>query len=217
MIEAVIFDFDGTLMNTNKIVMESWQHTYRELTGSEGDREEILKTFGEPLEESMKAAFPQVPSEVSVGVYRDFHRDYFLDMIELFPGVEDMLERVRSLGYKTALATSRLRKTTYQGLDKYDAEKFFDVIVTVEDVDRHKPDPESILVTAGRLGVSPENALMVGDTRFDILCGRNAGSPTVLVGWSEAMSADSEEIPEDEKPDYIIERPADLITLLEKL
>lgn len=217
MIEAVIFDFDGTIMDTNRIVMESWQHTYRELTGREGDRDKILRTFGEPLEESMKAAFPMVPSEVSVGVYRDFHRDHFLDMIELFPGVEKMLDDVRSRGYRMGLATSRLKKTTYQGLDKYDAGRFFDAIVTVEDVTKHKPDPESVLVTAERLGVSPEKAVMVGDTRFDILCGRNAGSATVLVGWSEAMSPDDGQIPDEQKPDHVIYEPGELIGLLERL
>lgn len=217
MIEAVIFDFDGTIMNTNRIVMESWQYTYRELTGKEGDKNAILKTFGEPLEQSMINAFPNISSEVSVATYRGFHRDNFLNMIELFPGVENMLADVKKAGYKMGLATSRLKATTYQGLDKYNMRDTFDVIVTVEDVSKHKPDPESLIVTAEKLGAKPENSVMVGDSRFDILCGKNAGALTVLVGWSEAMPSDINAIKIEERPDFLIKSASELAGILEKL
>lgn len=87
MIDTLIFDFDGTLMDTNGVILRSWQHTYRTLTGHEGDEEYILRTFGEPLELSLKNAFPDVPVEKSVDIYRTWHADHFSEIISLFPGV----------------------------------------------------------------------------------------------------------------------------------
>lgn len=217
MIEAVVFDFDGTIMDTNGIVMASWQHTYRQLTGREGERETILRTFGEPLEKSLSEAFPDKPLELSLKTYRDFHRDNFLEMIELFPGIREMLAEIKAAGYKMGLATSRVKTTTYQGMAKYNLEDFFDAVVTVEDVSKHKPDPESFLVTASKLGVAPEKAVMVGDTRFDILCGKNAGAKTILVGWSEAMSEGTYKEENSLKPDFVLENPADLKGILERI
>ena len=115
------------------------------------------------------------------------------------------------------LATSRVKTTTYQGMAKYNLEDFFDAVVTVEDVSKHKPDPESFLVTASKLGAAPEKAVMVGDTRFDSLCGKNAGAKTILVGWSEAMSEGTYNEENSLKPDFVLENPADLKGILERI
>ena len=92
MIDTILFDFDGTVMDTNKVIIESWQHTYRTLTGHDGNVDYILATFGEPLELSLENAFPDVPVDESVNVYRTWHRDNFMTMIELFPGIMDLLK-----------------------------------------------------------------------------------------------------------------------------
>ena len=126
-----------------------------------------------------------------------------------------MVAKVKEMGYKTGLATSRVQKTTMQGLEKFDIKKYFDVIVTVEDVTKHKPDPESVLVTLDKLGSKPENTVMMGDTRFDILCARNAGVTSILVGWSEALAGKKiEDFAPGEAPDYIIQKPEELFDII---
>lgn len=214
-ITAVVFDFDGTIMDTNGVIIESWQHTYRTLTGREGNLDYILATFGEPLELSMRNAFPDIPVDKSVDVYRTWHRENFGPMISLFPGIKELLEELKRRGYKMGIATSRVKKTLYQGLRKYDIEKYFDEIVTVEEVSKHKPDPESLLKVLKKLDVEPENAIMVGDSRLDIICARNAGVEAVLVEWSASLAGKSmEDFPRDEAPDHIISEADDLLKLL---
>lgn len=215
MIDTVLFDFDGTIMDTNDVIIGSWQHVYKTLRGKEGDLDYILSTFGEPLEYSMETSFPEVPMEESVKIYRDWHRERFLDMIKLFPGITDMLQEVRTRGYKMGIATSRLRLTLEQGLDKYDLKKYFDTIVAVEDAENGKPAPDIILVTLDKLDAKPKNAIMVGDSRLDILCARNAGVQSVLVGWSATLAGKrKEDFAPGEVPDYIIDQPSDLLDII---
>ena len=215
MIDTVLFDFDGTIMDTNDVIIGSWQHVYRTLRGEEGDLDYILSTFGEPLEYSMETSFPEVSVEKSVKIYRDWHRERFLDMIKLFPGITEMLEEVKARGYKTAIASSRLRFTLEQGLDKYDLRKYFDTIVAVEDAPNGKPAPDIVLLTLDKLDSKAESAIMIGDSRLDILCAHNAGVPCVLVGWSATLAGKTkEDFAPGEAPDYIIDQPNDLLEII---
>ena len=215
MIDTIIFDFDGTVMDTNNVIIQSWQHTYKTLTGHEGNIDYILSTFGEPLEDSMKNAFPDVPLDVSVQTYRSWHRDNFDSMIELFPGVREMLEKCKVLGYKTGIATSRVEKTLYQGLNKFDILKYFDEIVTVEEVSEHKPAPDCMLKVLAKLDSRSENSIMLGDSRLDILCAHNAGAKAILVGWSASLAGKTkEDFPIGEAPDYIIQTADELFSIL---
>ena len=76
-IDTVLFDFDGTVMNTNNVILMSWQHTFKTLENRQEDREKLIQTFGEPLEETMKRFFPDVPTDEAIDIYRSFHRDKF--------------------------------------------------------------------------------------------------------------------------------------------
>ena len=215
MIDTVIFDFDGTIMDTNDVIIGSWQHVYRTLRGEEGDLEYILSTFGEPLEYSMEKSFPEVSVEESVKIYRDWHRERFVDMIKLFPGITEMLQEVKARGYKTAIASSRLRFTLNQGLEKYDLGQYFDTVVAVEDAENGKPAPDIVLNTLERLDSKPETSIMVGDSRLDILCAHNAGVPCVLVGWSATLAGKTkEDFAPGEAPDFMIHKPADLLDII---
>ena len=89
---------------------------------------------------------------------------------------------------------------------------FFDVVVSCDDTDKHKPDPTPVLITLERLGSLPERSIMLGDTMFDILCARNAGVLSVLVGWAIALGP--EEIEGPQGPDFVIHDAMDLFSIL---
>ena len=215
MIDTLIFDFDGTLMDTNNVIIQSWQQVYRKYTGHDGDMDYILSTFGEPLEESMENAFPDVPVDESVDTYRTWHSEHYWDMIELFPEIAEMLKEAKSRGYKLAIATSRMEQTLYLGLEKYNLTNLFDTIVTVEEVVNHKPEPDCLLKVLEKLDVPPERAVMVGDSRLDMMCAHNAGVKAILVGWSITVTErDFSDTPALEIPDSIIETPMDIFNVI---
>lgn len=213
-IDTVLFDFDGTIMDTNDVILMSWQHTFRTLENREEKVEKLVKTFGEPLETTMRRFFPQIPIEESIETYRSFHRDNFGELIHLFPGMRELLSELKGQGYNLGLVTSRLWQTTLQGLEKYDIREFFDAVVTAEDTTHHKPDPEPVQIGLEKLGAEPEHAIMLGDTLFDILCAKNAGVRSVLVSWSLALKGESRESLGRNAPDYVIDRPEQLLELL---
>lgn len=212
MIDTILFDFDGTVMNTNDVIIGSWQHTFRTIDGEERPLEEIVRTFGEPLAITMEKFFPQVPVEESMNIYRSYHYDNFSELITLFPGMEELLKEVKERGFKTGLVTSRLRNTTIEGLTKYEIKDYFDTIITMEDCTKHKPHPEPINIALDKLKSLPEKSIMVGDTMFDIKCAKNAGVKSVLVSW--AMAVSEEDLRGKDAPDEIIDEAIELLKIV---
>ena len=190
-IKAVLFDFDGTIMDTNEVIINSWQHTFRNLTGKEADVNMLLGTFGEPLEISIDKMLPEFSRDDAMRIYREYQYCNFKGLISLFPGVVEVLRELKEKDIRTAIVTSRLRRTTMEGIEKFDLHDFFDTVVTMEDTKKHKPDAEPAFEALRRLDIEAERAIMVGDSKFDIMCARNAGVKSVLVDWSVAAQAES--------------------------
>lgn len=209
--KAVLFDFDGTIMNTNNIILDSWRHTFLKKKGYEPDTEMIYKTFGEVLSETMERFFPDEDVEEMVDIYRQYQKDLFYDAIEIFPGMQELILDLRKAGIKTAIVTSRFLNSTDIGLGKYGLENAFDAIVSAEDTDIHKPNPEPCLICLKKLGIEPKDAIMIGDSKYDVLCARNTGVDSVLVSWT--VTLDEDQI-KDLAPDYCIDRADEMLDIV---
>lgn len=211
-INTVLFDFDGTLADTNGLVLGSWQHTFKTLTGAETDEANLIKSFGEPLRVTMKKNFPNVPVEDAVAIYHAYQADCYEKLIEPFPGMVELVIGLKEKGYKTGIVTSRARKSALIGLKKFGLMEYIDDIVTCDDTDKHKPDPEPVLIALEHLGIPPEEALMVGDSMFDIKCAHNAGVKAVLVSWALAVSDEEKNGPDG--PEFFVEKAEEIFDLL---
>ncbi len=200
-IKAVLIDFDGTLGNTNEIIFKSFQHTWRTFTGSEIDVEEVKSFFGEPFEVSVRRLFGEKNIREATDVYRAFQNSRVPELVNTFPGMKELVLRLKESGYKVALVTSRVRKSAYSFLKKFEIFECFDLIVTYNDIIRYKPDPQSIELCLEAFGLQPEEAVMIGDSSFDIECAGNAGCRSVLVDWSVLSPEERASL----KPDFIAE------------
>jgi pyrophosphatase PpaX len=214
-INTVLFDYDGTIMNTNELILRSWQHTFVTLTGKEGDEEEILRSYGEPITGTVARFFPDKSIEDVVAAYRAYQMAYYEESLELFPGILELFKTLKAQDYAIGLVTSRVYNTAKIGMEKFGLFDYAAAFVTINDTEKPKPDPEPILLALEQLGRKPEQAIMIGDTKHDLQCARNAGVVPVLVGWSLA-------VPPDERggadaPDYIIEKAEDLLAILKEL
>jgi pyrophosphatase PpaX len=214
-ITTILFDYDGTLMDTNSIIIESWQHTFKEMKVRELPFEEIKKTLGEPLSLTMGKLFAATDIAKATEIYKDFHRDAFMTDVQVFDGMGELVVTLKEKGYKLGIVTSRKAWTTTRGLEKFGLDKYFDVVITAQDTDKHKPDPEPVFMALEKLDSKAEESIIIGDTKFDVLCAKNAGIKSVLVDWTIALS--EEERTGEYAPDYIIYKANELPKLLEQI
>lgn len=204
--KALLFDLDGTVLDTNALIVESFQHTLGELLGISITAEELYPYFGEPLRDTM-ARFSRDRADEMVTHYRTYNIANHDRLTRLFPGLDEVLPALREGGLRLAIVTSKYESTARRGLDLFSLTPLFEVVVGLDATVRHKPDPDPALKALEALDVAPEDAVMVGDSVLDVQCGRRAGTGTAAVGWSvfprEQLVA--------ERPDYWIDEPRDLL------
>ena len=200
MIQALLFDLDGTLVDNNELIFQTFEHLFQEHLGKTIPRNEIVNTFGKPLEEVMEIYFPN-QGQIYAQHYRSYNIANHDNLITLCPQVIEGLEYLKSKGLKIALVTSKARPTTDQSLKLFHLEKYFDIIITPELTENHKPHPDPALKALEYLDIPPQNAIMIGDSPYDIQCGHAAGCKTAAVSYS---AYDMEKLLAT-NPDYIID------------
>ncbi len=182
MITTVLFDFDGTLANTNNLIINSFKHIYEKF-GKEHDEDYIMGTFGEPLLLTLNRDFGMHNIEDVIASYREYQFERFYDEVFLYPNVIETLEYLKSKGIVMGVVTSRLRNSTEEALKNFNIIKYFDVIITADDTKNHKPHKEPLMMALKVLNKNVKETLFVGDSKFDMECAINAEATPVLVGW----------------------------------
>lgn len=184
-VEAVLFDLDGTLLDSGPLIIRTYQEVLKEHLGIEASPADILAHFGRTLAETFAAFAPEpelVPNLVKA--YRIRNLELHDAMARPVPGAAEAVRALRSAGRRLAVVTTKRRDMALRGLNLMGLAGDFDTIIAFEDVNAHKPDPEGVLRALDRLGTAPAAALMVGDTPADLLAGRRAGVTPVAVGWT---------------------------------
>lgn len=195
---AYLFDIDGTLLDTTELIYQCFRYTCGKFGGMTLAKDEVVGNIGLTLRDQMEKYFGTLTDQR----YRelaDAHMEHqisiYKDYLGVFRGVHDTLRWLSTHGVPLAAVTSRRRQSLDLYLNEMDILSFFDSLVTPESTDHHKPHPEPALKAAEELGCQPENALFVGDSRFDIECGAAAGMDTALVGWSDNDSSSFSVVP----------------------
>lgn len=210
-VEAILFDFDGTLFDTISLIVESYQHVYKEFALREHSEEEILAGIGLPLEEIF-SEYPDLQEEL-LKEYLRFNHSVTKQHVGIYLGIVPMLEGLREKGIPLGIVTAKREESLLPTLRQFEAEPYFEVIVSKGDTDKHKPDPEPLLLGMKKLGLShPEQILYVGDSIYDLQAAHNGGFLSAAVGWSamphEALKA--------EQPSLWIDQASDLVSLCDK-
>jgi pyrophosphatase PpaX len=211
-IRAVLFDLDGTLIDSERLILASYRHTMREHLGHVPPEDTWRATIGQPLVVQMKM-FADREDQVSamIGTYVDHNLANHDDYVSPFPGVRPLVEAIRRSGRVLGIVTSKKRRATHMGLARCDLPtEWFAAIVTADDVERYKPEPEPVLEALDRLEISGSEALFVGDSTHDMRCGRAAGVLTAAALWGPYTRAQLEPT----EPDVWLEEPGDLLTVL---
>jgi len=211
MIKAVFFDFDGTLVDTNPLIIRTFNETFANLLPDRTlSDSEILDCIGPTLQQTGEKYFPGRVQEF-VDHYRELNLAYHDDMVEIYKGIVEMLEALQQMGLHLAVVSSKKRDVVLRGMRLLDLEKYFDFILAGDEVTYPKPHQEPVELALKRFGLKPSEAVMVGDNSHDIHSAQNAGVISVGVGWAYKGADYLKKF----SPDYIIKDADELIKLIE--
>ena len=207
---AVLFDLDGTLIDSGAMILASMRHATRAVLRREIPDEQLLATVGgSGLREQMTVVDADRADEL-VTAYRE-HNEPLHAELRGFPGVERVLAELRSGARKLGVVTAKRRATVELAFAVLPLGRFFDVVVGWDDSERHKPHPDPVLVGVERLGAEAAEAAYVGDSPFDVAAARAAGVFAVAVTWG---GIHPRERLEAEAPDAVVSRPEELLDVL---
>ncbi len=193
MTRLVILDFDGTLADTQPLIVSTLHRTLAELGLPPRTDAECRSIIGLPLKECFVrlSSVDDATAERCAEVYRRiFDEDNHPGVVTLFPHVLETLTEMHSRSLQLAICSSRGRPTLDGFVRTFQLEDYVNMIVSANDVEHHKPHPEPVLLILKQLGVHAGEALVVGDASYDIMMGRNAGCRTCGVTYGNQCAAD---------------------------
>lgn len=183
-IKGILFDNDGTLVDTHDLILASMRYSTRAVLGRVIPDEDLMRKVGQPLAVQMRDfdSDPAVQSEI-LRVYREHNHAHHDSAIRAFPGIEGQLRRLKDAGFSLGVVTSKMHALAWRGLEITGLSPYLDCCIGADDCERFKPEAEPILRGAAALGVQPAQCVYVGDAPFDIQAGRAAGCKTIAVLW----------------------------------
>lgn len=182
--KAVLFDIDGTLLDTRKFVFDAVKYAFSESGYPYPTERELKEVTGLPLVEFYSRLLSVDASDKLAKIHREFQEENF-HLVKPFPKTKKTLRILKNAGFALAAVSNRTRESLVKSLKFTGIFDFFEVVICADDVVNAKPHRESLLAALKFLQMKPNSAYMIGDTENDIFAGKNAKVKTVGVtyGW----------------------------------
>ncbi len=210
-LQTVLFDLDGTLIDSIQLIIDSYHHTLEVHGIPARTDQEWLDGIGTPLRvQFAEWAHDEERMEAMIATYREYNIFHHDSRVRVYPGVVEMVTAVRAAGCRTGLVTSKNRVGAFRGLRVAGLEETMDVVIGADDVVNPKPHREPVDRAVAHLGADPATTVYVGDSVHDMHSGRSAGVRTAAVLWGPFGRTDLEPT----RPDYWLQHPGELVNLL---
>jgi pyrophosphatase PpaX len=207
---TVLFDLDGTLVDSGPMILESFRHATRTVLSREIPDDQLLAHVGGLRLADQMAAIDEQRVEELVRTYRE-HNEPLHRELQACSGVLAVLEQLRLEGRQLGVVTAKRRATVDLAFAVVPLQHLLDVVVSADDTERHKPNPEPLLHALERLRSDPRGAAYVGDSPFDVRAAKSAGVFAVAVTWG---GIHREEVLAAEEPDAIVRTASELLGVL---
>jgi len=220
-VKAVLFDLDDTLLDSQKARVQTLAQVFTDagITDLQADKY-LFSLNGQPFREALKE-LGQVRN-IKDDLFTKYRRAYWFknqDSLKLYPGVREMLEELKSGGYKLGVVTSKINDADFEGrrigcageLRKLGIARMFSVVVGLENVTRPKPDPQCIHLALHKISIGAGETLVVGDTAVDIEAARNAGCLSCRATWGITGGP---LIADGAAADFVASKPGDVVRFL---
>lgn len=211
MLKGILFDNDGTLVDTYDIILASMRHSTRTVLGAVIPDDVLLHKVGQPLAVQMKdfTDDPSLQQEI-LRVYREHNHAIHDDAVKAFPGVAEGLRALKETGFALGVVTSKMHALAWRGLEVTGLAGYLDCCIGADDCARYKPEAEPVVRGAEALGLELSECLYVGDAPFDIQAGKAAGALTAAALWGMFPA----EVLRAESPDFEFATFDDLVAQL---
>jgi pyrophosphatase PpaX len=219
-IKAVLFDLDDTLLNSLNARVHALEKVFTEAGIGLNAHDYLFGLNGSPFREALKDL--ERTYSITDDLFIKYRRAYWFhsrDSLSLYPGVQEMLLKLKADGYALGIVTSKMHDTVFEGcrigcageLALMGIAGLFSIVVGLEDVQKPKPDPECVHLALNRLGIAPAHALVAGDTAADVEAARAAGCVSCHAVWG---ITDSPVAPLTRAADFTAHHPSDILRFL---
>lgn len=213
-VKAVLFDLDGTLLDTIELLLSSVRWAFRDRPGRSPTTEEWIAGIGTPLAAQMRVyATDEQDLATLIEGYRSYQREHHDRLTRAYADAIETVAELHRTGYRMGVVTSKASDIANRSLGFVGLDRYLDVVVGFDATDRHKPEPEPVQYALNALHIGPSEAVFVGDSPHDMYAGNAAGVITVGALWGpfprSALSPAS--------PRYYLDRIRDLPALLDRL
>lgn len=212
-VKNLIFDFDGTLVDTAPLIIKTMQAAMRVLNLPMRDNAQCGATIGLRLEEISAVLWPDIPdlSAKFTQTYRSIFDELKRPLnVVCFPKVTRTLKALKAAGFLMAVASSRNHKSLKEYLDVFGITDCFSILIGGDDVEKGKPAPDPVLAILNAEGLNPCETLVIGDASYDIIMGKAAGTQTCAVTYGYGKPSEIQA----EHPDYMIPKFDSLLTII---
>lgn len=205
MYPCIIFDVDGTIINTEKAVIGSLQRTLKEVSGRDYGHDELTFVLGIPGSTALPRLGIRNVEEVNE-IWNGYMKEYHAD-IHIYPKIDFVLKTLQDAKIMTGIVTSKTRQELQDDFVPFGLMKYLSYIVTADDTLKHKPNPEPIQKFLEISDVSKSEAIYIGDTVYDRMCAEDAGVAFALAAWGAPS-------PGDIDAKYKLNDPMDILKLV---
>lgn len=209
---SVLFDLDGTLIDSVRLILDSYHHTLAVHGLPPRTDAEWLEGLGTPLRAQFSAwADNDARMAELIATYREYNLEHHDSRVTVYPGVTEVVRSLQASGTRLGVVTSKNREGALRGLRLVGLEDAMEIVIGADSVSRHKPDPEPVLAALAATGIDARDTLFVGDSPHDMLAGRAAGTATGAALWGPFSRSELETA----TPDHWFADPAHLLHLME--
>ena len=189
--KGILFDNDGTLVDTHDLILASMRHSTRAVLGRVIPDEVLMRKVGQPLVVQMGDFTPDEEQQAEIlRVYREHNHAHHDEAVRAFSGAQEALAELTTRGLELGVVTSKMHALAWRGLEITGLAPYLDCCIGADDCEHYKPEPEPVLRGLEALGLTAADCWYVGDSPFDIQAGNAAGCPTAAVTWGMFSEAD---------------------------
>ncbi len=210
---VVLFDLDGTLIDSRELVFETFRQVFKEkLPEYELTEEELYSFFGPPLETSFGRFFPEEEISSVIDCYQEINLKLHKTMLKMIPGARETVQQLKEQGFKMAVVSNKRHNVVLRGLKQAGLESYFDLVLGKEDLPVPKPDPSGLIEACIQMGTGHDDVIYIGDNPEDIQAAKNMAAYSIGYSNDERQRQDLEK----EKPCTIISELNELVSICSK-